>query len=126
MHILLYNTGKVLLGTLGNTESDVVIQIVKECAVHHPLSEDQDLLLSVLHSLFEAQNSSLCQLVVDQLDSKLNLRGINLNPADCLSVEYFMTQLKDFHVDLYSCSIGVDGCKALFRRGEVYNLQTLK
>ena len=75
---------------------------------------------------FEAQDSSLCQLVVKELNLQLNLSGISLNPADCLSVGYFLTHCKGFQVDLSVCSIGDEECKTLFRQGEVYNLRILK
>ena len=86
----------------------------------------QPLLLSLLHCLFEAQNSTLCQSVVKESDLKLNLFGISLSPADCLSVGYFLTHCKDFEVRLPYCSIGDDECRILFRQGEVYNLQFLE
>ena len=88
--------------------------------------EPQPLLLSLLHCLFEAQDSTLCQLVVKELNSNLDLSGISLNPADCLSVGYFLTHCKDFEVRLQLCSIGDDECKALFRKGEVCNLRILE
>ena len=106
--------------------NDIVIQVVKKCAVRIPNSEDTALLLSLLHCLFEAQDSTLCQLVVGQLRSKLKLGGTKLNLADCHSVRYFLVQLKDFDVHLSSCSIGDDMCKILFKRGEIYNFRTLK
>ena len=86
----------------------------------------QPLLLSLLNCLFEAQDSSLCQLVVKELNLQLNLNGISLNPADCLSVGYFLTHCEGFEVNLSFCSIGDDECKTLFRQGEVYNLWNLK
>lgn len=88
--------------------------------------EPQPLLMSLLHCLFEAHDMNLCHLVAKELGTELNLRGITLNPADCLSVGYFLTYCKDFKVDLQRCSIGDDGCQALFKPGEGYNLQTLK
>ena len=110
--------------------SDVVIQVVKKCAaIEYPKSEDTTLLLSLLYCLFEAQDSSLCRLVVSHLESKLNLTGTTLNLADCLSVQYFLTYLKDFNIDLTSCSIDADKCKILFRQGElgeVYQFRTLR
>ena len=109
--------------------SNVVIQVVKKCAVENPQSEDKALLLSLLYCLFEAQDSSLCQLVVDHLELNLNLKGTTLNLADCLSVQYFLTYLEDFNVNLTSCSIDADKCKVLFRQGElgkVYQFRTLR
>ena len=89
--------------------------------------EPQPLILSLIHCIYEAQDKALCELVVKQFkDSKLSLRGISLNPADCLAVGYFLTYCSQFKVDLGGCSIGGDGCKTLFRKGAVYDLQSLK
>ena len=105
--------------------SDIVKQVAKKCAVVDPQSEDKALLVSLIHCLFEAQDSSLCQLVADELKQKLNLGRTSLNPADCYCLGYFFSYCKDFEVRLYDCSIGDDHCKSLFRQGEVYNLQVL-
>ena len=124
----------------------IVIEAVKKCLQHKKATQltsdssvsdsnssvsdfghkPQPLLLSLLHCLFEAQDSTLCRLVVKELNLKLNLKDISLNPADCLSVGYFLTHCKDFTVNLRSCSIGDDECKTLFRRSEVHNLQILE
>ena len=102
---------------------------MKKCAIKNPQTEDKALLLSLLYCLFEAHDSSLCQLVVSHLKSKLNLAGTTLNLADCLSVQYFLTYLKDFNVFLDLCSIDTDKCKVLFWKGElgeVYQFRTLR
>ena len=86
----------------------------------------QPLLLSILHCLFEAQDDSLCQTVSEKLQQKLDLSGNNLDPADCLSIGYFLTHCKQFEVELNDSALGDDGCKALFKRGETYDLTTLR
>ena len=91
-----------------------------------PVVEHQPLILSLLHCLYEAQDSTLCQLVVQQFKGELNLSRISLNPADCLAVGYFLTYCEQFEVYLYSCSIGDKGYKTLFREGAVYDLQILE
>ena len=127
--------------------NEIVIQIVQKCmqdekatelTSHSGTDSDQNsdssnlghkpqpLLLSLLHCLFEAQDQDLCQLVVEELKGKLNLRNISLSPADCLSVGYFLTHCRQFKVHLGGCSIGDDGCKALFRTGQKYDLQYLE
>ena len=114
--------------------SDIVKQVARKCAVDKPQSQDRTLLVSLIHCLFEAQDSSLCHLVVDELKPKLNLgtglfdmRGaISLNPADCYCLGYFLTFCKDFEVELGGCSIHDVHCKSLLRRGEVYEFRTLK
>ena len=118
---------------------EIVIEAVKKCLQDKRATQltsnsgasdfshkPQPLLLSLLHCLFEAQDSSLCQLVVKELNLKLNLQGISLNPADCLSVGYFLTHCQEFEVVLSFCSIGSDECKTLLRQGEVYNVRILE
>ncbi len=74
------------------------------------------LLLSVMHCLYEAEDSSLCAFVADLLDNRLNLCNITMNPIDCLSVGYFASfTTKPFSLDLTGCSIGDQGCKFLTR-----------
>ena len=91
-------------------------------------SEPRPLLLSILNGLYEAQNEQMCKSVAKELGTKLNLRGITLNPADCVSVGYFLTHTKGFEVDLTHCSIDAIGCRALFRTDAkyIYDLQTLE
>ena len=88
--------------------------------------EPQPLILSILHCLYEAQDSALCQLVVQQFKGELSLRNISLNPADCLAVGYFLTHCKQFQVYLGGCSVGDEGCKTLFREGAIYDLRILE
>ena len=129
--------------------NDVVMKIVGKCTVEEPKGEDKALLLSLLRCLFEAQDPSLCQLVVEQRVkhslsfknffqfvtgslpahiSELDLSGTNLNPIDCLAVGYFLTSIRsDLDVNLLFCYIGDEGCKALFRtKGKVYHIRSLK
>ena len=83
--------------------------------------EPQPLLVSLLHCLYEAQDKKLCQLVATEFKQKLDLSGINLDPADCLSVGYLLTYCKDIEVNLNSCNIGDDGCKTLFKLDRDYS-----
>ena len=87
----------------------------------------QPLLLSLLHCLFEAQDETLCQLVAKELKGELGrLQGISLSPVDCLSVGFFLTHCRQFNVYLNGCSMGPDGCKALFRKDRRYDLKYLE
>ena len=89
--------------------------------------KSQPLLLSMLHCLFEAQDETLCQLVAKELKGELRgLEEISLSPADCLSVGFFLTHCRQFKVYLADCSMGPDGCKALFRKDKRYDLEYLK
>ena len=105
---------------------DVIVQVAKGCAVDHPNRTDKALLLSLLHCLYEAQDSSLCKLVADQLKSKLKLRNTTLSLAECFSLQYFLKHLENFDVDLSLCSIDGDKCKALFKPDQVYPIKSLK
>ena len=89
--------------------------------------QPQPLILSLIRCLYEAQDKTLCELIVQELtDINLNLTGISLNPADCLAVGYFLTHCRRFEVDFRYCIVGDDGCKTLFRKGAVYDLRILK
>ena len=79
--------------------------------------EQQPLLFSLMHCLYEAQDKAICQFVISKL-KQLDLHYTNLNPANCLSIGYVLTYCKDFAVNLKECNIGDDGCKALFRESE--------
>ena len=99
----------------GNSESSVEY-----------FDEQQPQLLYLLHCLFEAQDRALCKLVMNHLRSKLVFQQINLNPADCLSIGYFLSNSKGFDIDLQDCAIDSEGCKFLFRQGAVYDIKSLK
>ena len=89
--------------------------------------KSQPLLLSLLHCLFEAQDETLCQLVAKELEGELvGLQGIRLSPADCLSIGFYLTHCRQFKVYLAGCSMGPDGCKALFRMDKRYDLEYLE
>ena len=105
---------------------EIVLQIVKRCAADNPSDEDKTHLLSLLNCLHEAQEPSLYQLVADNLGPKLNLRGISLNPADCLSICYFFKYVTDIEADLTYCSIGDEECRMLFSQDQVYQLRVLR
>ena len=98
--------------------SEVVVQVAK--------SRNKARLLSLLHCLYEAQDPSLCHLVAQQLNSKLDLSYTSLIPADCFSIGCFITFTKGFELSLNSCHAGDDGCKALFKEGQVYDLRILR
>ena len=75
-------------------------------------------MLSLLHCLYEAQDSSLCESVAQQLQHNLDLSGTTLTPSDCLCIGYFLAHVckmsaGEFKVDLRSCSISDQGCKYL-------------
>ena len=95
--------------------------IMKEKNVEY--GRPKPLLVSLLHCLYEAQDPSLCQFVVNQLGGSLNLYSSNLlTPVDCLAIGYFLSSItlttsnnKVFTVNLNSCSLGDAGTKSLMR-----------
>ena len=79
-------------------------------------SHQESLLLSLLHCLYEAEDSSLCAFVGDLLNHWLYLSNITMNPIDCLSIDYFVSNTSNgFTLDLNNCSIGEYCCKFLTR-----------
>ena len=122
--------------------SEIVTMVVEKCLQDNRMTEltsdpkpstsdsnfghqRQPLLLCLIHCLFEAHDKTLCQSVVQQLGSKLDLRGISLSPADCVSLRYFLAHCTDFVVDLQLCDIGDEGCKCLFKKNECYPFRAL-
>ena len=82
------------------------------------LVKAKNLLVSLLHCLYEAEDSSLCLFVADLLHHNFSLRATTLSPLDCLSVGFFLAIVSttvscDFTVNLGYCSIGDQGCKFL-------------
>ena len=124
MLVFQFFAAKTKLKTSGISE--VVSQVAKKCSVDEPSTEDRTLLVSLMHCLFEAQDSSLCLLVARELKQKLTLDRIRLNPTDCYYLGYFLTFCKGFEVSLCNCSISDDHCKSLFKKEQVYDLLSLK
>jgi ATP-dependent RNA helicase DHX33 len=99
---------------------DLVRKIIKD-------NKSKPLLPSLLHCLYETQDPSLCQYVLEQLGVQLDLSGgmfssISLNPQDCLAIGYFLsyiclnaTGIDNFKVNVYSCTIGDAGTKNLMQ-----------
>ena len=135
-----FYAAKTKLKTRGMNE--IIAEVIRTCMQNEEATEltphpgadselghkSQPLLLSLLHCLFEAQDETLCQLVAQELKGQLSgLQNISLSPADCLIVGYFITHCRLLKVHLGRCSIGADGCKALFRKGQKYvDLQYLE
>ena len=128
--------------------NDVVMKIVGKCTVEDCEHEDKVQLVSLFCCLFEAQDPSLCRLVVEQRVkhtlgfknsfqyitgslpdhiSYLDLLHTSLNPMDCLAIGYFLMSIRsDLDVNLWFCHIGDEGCKALFRaKGRDYHIRNL-
>ena len=99
---------------------DLVRKIIKKEKISY--GNPKPLLVSLLHCLVEAQDPSLCQFVIKQLKNLLYLNNTSLTPVDCLAIGYFIstvslttTKVKEFTVDLRSCSLGDAHTKSLMR-----------
>ena len=94
---------------------DLVRKIIKK-------QRSRPLLVSLFHCLYEAQDPSLCQFVAEQLGSRLDLCSTSLTPVDSLAIGYFLSSVslttsnvKEFNVLLYNCSLGDAGTKSLMQ-----------
>ena len=102
---------------------DLVRKIIKKQKSVEPWSrQPKPLLVSLLHCLYEAQDSSLCQFVTEQLGNELNLKGTSITPVDSLAIGYFLSSVsvttsnaKEFRVDFENCSLGDAGTKSLMQ-----------
>ena len=79
---------------------DIIVSIIQQ--------KDKTLLLTLLHCLYEAQDSSLCQFVASELKGELYLSDNSLSPVDCIAVGYFLHQCATVHpmtAKLSKCSL---------------------
>ena len=91
----------------------LVRKVVKE-------NHSKPLLVSLLHCLYKAEDSTLCMFVADLLHNSLSLLQNTLTPLDSLSIGYFLSVVSTtvsgaFTVNLENCSIGDQGCEFLVR-----------
>ena len=63
---------------------DIIVSIIQQ--------SNKTLLLTLLHCLYEAQDSSLCQFVASELMGELDISDNSLSPVDCIAVGYFLHQ----------------------------------
>ena len=84
---------------------EVVASLVKE-------SENKTILVSILNSLYEAHDASLCLYISGLLEGNLNLNDTSLSHGDCISIGYFLccvltaSSTEGFEVSLRRCSLG--------------------
>ena len=75
------------------------------------VKESKTVLVSILNSLYEAQDTSLCLYISHLLDGRLDLNDTSLSHADCISIGYFLSCIltasstEDFKVFLGDCSL---------------------
>ena len=101
---------------------DIVGRIVeKERKIES--SKPKDLLISLFHCFYAAQDPSLCQFVAKRLNNSLDIWQQKwLSPADCRAIGYFLSSVsltassaEEFLVELDRCSIGDIGTKSLMQ-----------
>ena len=98
---------------------DLVRKIIKK-ENKNICGKPKPLLVSLIHCLYEAQDLLLCQFVIKQLQSVLNLWNTSLTPVDCLAIGYFISTIsltttseREFTLDVPGCSLGDAGTKSL-------------
>ena len=91
---------------------DVITKIVREKSRTH--------VASLFRCLYEAQDSSLCLYVAEQLGYVLDLGSVSLSPLDCFSVSFFVScviynksHCNEVIVGLSDCNIGDQGIDCL-------------
>ena len=101
---------------------DVIARVVQHCAEPNPDDEAKVLLISLFHCLYEAQDPSLYEFIIQYLQHGLNLGHITLSPVDCLSIGFFLSSacnmthgVNEFRANLFNCNIGDVGCKYLVK-----------
>ena len=76
------------------------------------IKESKTILVSILNSLYQAQDASLCLYISGLLGGLLHLDHTSLSHEDCISVGYFLScvltasSTKEFSIYLQSCSLG--------------------
>ena len=108
---------------------DIVNEIGTRCGERpeNPYDEAtlKTLLISLLNCLNEAQDESLCEVIIKHLQDDLNLGHQTMIPADCLSTGYFLSTVcksdtEKFQVNLFNCSIDDQCCKYLVKGLQTY------
>ena len=84
--------------------------------------DNKPLFISVLRCLYEAQDPSLCQFVVNLRGYLLDLSSVSLTPVDSLAIGYYLYSISCaicttnvYKIDLDNCTLGNDGTKSLIK-----------
>lgn len=100
---------------------NLLIKIAQIYGGKLPMNKDKSLLIHLLRCLYESQNSTLCESLVQYLKHGLYLRGKTLHLSDCLCVGYFLSCVcktrfnSEFKVYIHSCDIDDQCCQYLVR-----------
>lgn len=80
--------------------------------------------LFLLHCLYEAHDTNICQVAAAKIKHVINLSNISLNTTDCLCVAYVITEAGgEWEVDLRGANIGEDGL-AVFKSHILHHLDS--
>ena len=81
----------------------------QEAIISNTSADNRDQMF-LIHCLFEAHNTEICQEGAAKLKRNLNINNMSLNTTDCLCAAYVITTAGgDWMVDLRGCNIGADG-----------------
>ena len=102
--------------------SDIITEVAEQCSSQSPDDQTKNLMVTLFHCLYAAQDPNLCRLIMKHLQHGLNLGHTTLNPTDCLCIGYFLscvcniaTDTSEFKAKLFNCDMGDKGCKYLIR-----------
>ena len=102
--------------------SSIITKIAELCSEQNPNEKAKILLVTLFHCLYEAQDRSLFNLIMQNLQHGLNLGHTSLNQTDCLCIGYFLSHAccathspNEFKINLFNCNAGDQGCKYLVR-----------
>ena len=79
---------------------DTISRIVK--------SNNNILILSLLHCLYEAQDDTLCEFVGCELQRKVDLSENTLSPVNCLSIGYFLRSVCTTNTGQFELKLRID------------------
>ena len=79
---------------------DTISRIVK--------SNNNILILSLLHCLYEAQDDTLCEFVGCELQRRVNLSENTLSPVNCLSIGYFLRSVCTTNTGQFKLKLKLD------------------
>lgn len=96
--------------------SEVIIQLAREHGQQNAKTEEKLQLLLTIRCLYEAQNQSLCELFISNLECRLNLSNVTLHTSDCVCICYVLCHVSDeFTLQLNNCKIVDQGSHSLFQ-----------
>ena len=96
--------------------SEVIIQLAREYGQWNAKTEEKLQLLLIIRCLYEAQNQSLCESFISNLECGLNLSNVTLHTSDCVCICYVLSHISDeFTLQLNNCKIVDQGSHYLLQ-----------